>query len=778
MKKTFIFAAIAAFAIFSCSRKEITEETVVPEDQPKAETRAGVSRYQKGRAVVTFDDNMLSLIEEDLKEGKLATKSSSLNSAMKALGVTSYHRVFPDAGEYEERTRREGMHRFYMVTFDQETQVTKALDEFEAVPGVLKAEGVLKAKRRAAVNDTHYSKQWHLKNSGGASYLKAGADINVEEVWKNYTTGNENVIVSVVDGGVALNHTDLADNAIAAGSNGSKNFVKNNYNIEVDDHGTHVAGTIAAITNNGKGVAGVAGGDYANGVKGCKVMSCEIFNDDEYDDNNGSDETISNAIKWGADHGALISQNSWGYYADVDDNGYISNKEYNDLKNLVVPSILTAAIEYFNKYAGCDNAGNQKAGSMMKGGVVIFAAGNENIDIDPICMQCDVVAVGAFGPTGKKASYSNYGSWVDIAGPGGDSDINYSSSSTIYSLAPSNKYAYMEGTSMACPHISGVAALIVSKFGGQGFTREALINRLIAGADDTYFGASSTIGPKVDALGSMKLGGENHAPTIAVDASAPTSFKSWETVKIALTVTDEDGDKCTVSASNASGAESILEEKGAFWLVINALNAEPGTFTTTLTATDTFGATGTVDFAYTIQPNQAPVVVKPFANIISGAVGQIFNFDITAYFNDPDGEPLTYKFNLNDNQIAHCNVSNNTLYVTSLDFGSTEIEVSAKDARGLTATSKFILLVRDGDSNGIDAYPNPVINNLYIRTGENEESTEVRLVSETGSVVYNKTSVFSAFNPLHIDMSACAPGVYKLTVKFGGNTYKKTITKR
>ena len=57
MKKTFIFAAIAAFAIFSCSRKEITEETVVPEDQPKAETRAGVSRYQKGRAVVTFDDS-------------------------------------------------------------------------------------------------------------------------------------------------------------------------------------------------------------------------------------------------------------------------------------------------------------------------------------------------------------------------------------------------------------------------------------------------------------------------------------------------------------------------------------------------------------------------------------------------------------------------------------------------------------------------------------------------------------------------------------------------
>ena len=393
MKKIFYSIVLAAFAVVACSKQELQEDdAVIPQAQPQ--TRAGESRFQAGRVIVKFDDAMLALVEEDFTAGKVATKSMSLNNAMDNLGIVSYTRVFPDAGEFEERTRREGLHRYYMVTFDKQTKVTKAMDEFEAIPGVTMVEGVMKARRRAAVNDTHYSKQWHLYNKGGSSSFTAGADINVEGVWASYTTGNPNVIVSVVDGGVALNHDDLADNAVPAGPNGSKNFVKNNYNVEVDDHGTHVAGTIAAITNNGKGVAGVAGGDYAKGEKGCKVMSCEIFNDDEYDDNNGSDDVCAAAIKWGADHGALISQNSWGYYADTNDDGKVSTQEYNALKNTNVPKVIKDAINYFVKYAGCDNSGNQLPNSMMKGGVVFFASGNEDIDIDPICTQCDVVAVG------------------------------------------------------------------------------------------------------------------------------------------------------------------------------------------------------------------------------------------------------------------------------------------------------------------------------------------------------------------------------------------------
>ena len=778
MKKIFYSIVLAAFAVVGCSKQELEiEETVEAQVQPQ--TRAGASRFQAGRMIVKFDDTMLSLVEEDLSAGKIATKSMPLNAAMDELGIVSYTRVFPDAGEYEERTRREGLHRYYMVVFDKNTKVTKAMDQFEAIPGVIKTEGVMKVRRRAIFNDPYYSKQWHYSNPG-ANGFKAGADINVEEVWKNYTTGNQNVIVSVVDGGVDLNHPDLADNAIPAGSNGSKNFVKNNYNIEIDTHGTHVAGTIAAISNNNKGVVGIAGGDFANGVKGCKVMSCQIFNDDEHDDNNGSDATCSNAIKWGADHGAVISQNSWGYYADTDDDGYISTQEYNDLKNLELPSMLKDAISYFIKYAGCDNKGNQLANSMMKGGIVFFAAGNDDIDIDPICMQSDAIAVGSFGPSGKKASYSNYGDWVDIAAPGGDSDINYSSSSTVLSLYPNSRYGYLEGTSMACPHVSGVAALIISYYGGQGFTNTSLKNKILKGAKKDYITGKKYIGPKLDALGSMSLPADNHAPVVSVDASATTQIKAWQTVDILVNVTDQDGDECTLESSNNNGAESIKVEKGLFYLTITAPKAPVAdTYTTTLTATDVYGDLSTVDFTYTILPNNPPVVKKEFPNIISGSIGQIFSFDIQEYFSDPDGETLSnFRFNVSDSKVAHVNVSNNTLYVTSLDYGLTSIEVRAADALGATATTSFKMLVRDGDGSGVDAYPNPVVKTLYVRTGEEKLDTAVKVVSATGSVVYDKVEKFSAFEPLQIDMSKCAPGVYSLTVTLNGTTHTKTIVKK
>lgn len=777
MKKIFYTIALVAFAVAACSKQELLEDdAVIPQEQ--SQTRAGASMFQAGRVIVKFDDAMLALVEEDFTAGKVATKSMSLNNAMDNLGIVSYTRVFPDAGEFEERTRREGLHRYYMVSFDKQIKVTKAMDEFEAIPGVTMVEGVMKARRRAAVNDTHYGKQWHLYNKGGSSAFKFGADINVEGVWKNYTTGNPNVIVSVVDGGVALAHDDLADNAVPAGANGSKNFVKNNYNIEIDSHGTHVAGTIAAITNNGKGVAGVAGGDYANNVKGCKVMSCQIFNDDDYDDNNGSDDVCAAAIKWGADHGAVISQNSWGYYADTNDDGKVSTQEYNALKNTNVPKVIKDAINYFVKYAGCDNSGNQLPNSMMKGGVVFFAAGNEDIDIDPICTQCDVLAVGAFGPSGQKSSYSNWGDWVDIAAPGGDSDVNNSYSSTIYSIAPNNKYAYMEGTSMACPHVSGVAALIVSKYGGQGFTNTMLRNRLLRGAKEGYFSGSKNIGPKIDALASIELSADNHAPVITVDPSAVTQIKAWQTVDILLNVTDQDGDAVTVTSSNENGGESIKKADGAYYLTINAVAAGAGTYTTTLTATDVYDDFTTVEFTYTVLENNPPVANKGFANIISSAIGQIFSFNIDDYFTDADEEPLTYKFVMDDPKVAHCNVSNNTLYVTSLDYGLTSVAITATDALGKSVTSNFKMLVRDGDGTGVDAYPNPVVRTLYVRTGTEEVPTAVKVVSSTGSVVYDAVSTFSAFNPLQIDMSGCAPGVYNLSVTLNGTTHTKTIVKR
>lgn len=908
-----ITAALAVIAAFSCTKEElvqepaqVTEKTVQDSSEP---TFTGA--YLNGTVIVRFNDEMIDLIENDINEGKVVTKSMALNNALDELGIVHIERLYPEAGEYEAATRESGLHRYYKVVYNRNNAITKAVGEFSAIPGVESVEVPRKIRLRS-VNDPNYSKQWHFYNNGSGSYRTAGADINVEPVWENYTTGDERVIVEVVDGGIALTHTDLADNAVAAGSNGSYNFVNSNTTITADDHGTHVAGTIAAITNNGKGVAGIAGGDYANGKKGCKVMSCQIFKGNS----GASDLNTGKAIKWGVEHGAVISQNSWGYYADENDDGTVSNAEYNSLKNTTVPSYIKDAIDYFVKYAGCDvTTGNQKSGSMMKGGIVFFAAGNEDIDIDPICQQCDVVAVGSFGPTGKKADYSNYGDWVDLAAPGGDSYVGYTSASNIYSLAPNNQYAYMEGTSMACPHASGVAALVVSYYGGDGFTNTELKERLIKGATTDIVTPNQKIGPKLDALGAITYdytgggsgsGGEGgdppvvvtnppaavaeysaeaksnsiqfswkvtadydgnacakyvvyasksslsgvdpknpgsavkaktvnvtsgasvgtamstsiteldfsteyHVSIVAIDSKStyselaaektvttpvnnppvitigevPAQIRAWQTVTIPVSVVEPDGHTFTVTYKSGSSADSFeTVSTGSYNIKVNAPKAKAGSYTATVTATDYYKKAASQEVTYTVLENNPPKKIKDFDNIISKTVGEVFKFNVAGYFTDPDEEPLTYTVTVSDAGIVDCNVYDGELTVVVRSYGQTTVNVKAADYFGKNVVASFGVLVRepktgsDAGEEDVDSYPNPVVSELYVRTGATDAPAEVKVISATGSVVFNQTCTFSAFNPLKIDMTGCAPGVYTLEVTYEGRTYKRPIVKR
>ena len=478
----------------SCAKETTVEESKETERyETEAETDQSIVQ---GETIVRFSDEMVSLIEDDLNQGKIVTRSMGLNQALDEIGITSVRRLFPEAGEYEPRTRREGLHKWYIVNFRTDVPQTRASAELGSVPGIEYVESHRKAVT-GSFNDPDYSKQWGYINP-------KGYDINVLPVWNCYTAGDPKVIVAVVDEGVDITHGDLAANC----SKVNYSSISYSGTVVAGSHGTHVAGTVAAVNNNGAGVCGVAGGDAARGEKGVTIMSCEILREitsgGKKSYRNGSSAV---AIKWAADHGAVICQNSWAYTYDRDGNGFLDRNELADALAGKVSASDKIAIDYFIKYAGCDNDGNQLADSPMKGGLVVFAAGNDNITNGVPANYEPVIAVGAIDANGNKASYSNYGSFVDIAAPG----------SSIYSTVPGGKYGYLSGTSMACPHVSGAAALLVSCLGGPGFTCDELKERLLA--TKRKDAVPSTIGGLMDVMGALTYG-QDFVPKEATDLKA------------------------------------------------------------------------------------------------------------------------------------------------------------------------------------------------------------------------------------------------------------------
>lgn len=389
-------------------------------------------------------------------DGYVITGKANLDNALFGCKATEITRVFkPLNNAYEAKHQKHGLHLWYEVKFDKAVQVGLALQEFEGIIEVQVSEPVYEktnigysstAEKRVvplsgAPDDTQFGNQWHYDNTGQTGGT-AGADISLLDAW-GIETGNNQVIVAVTDGGIDVVHEDLAANMWVNIDEIPGNGIDDDNNGFVDDingygfgddtgsipaglHGTHVGGTVAAVSNNGIGVSGVAGGDGSG--DGVRLMSLAAF---------GAVSTgnFEGTYVYAADNGAVISQNSWGYTAAG-----------------VFEQVVLDAIDYFIAEAGFDALGNPNG--PMQGGLVVFAAGNDGSFADFYPGFYDpVFAVGGTDHTDDQYTSSNRGPWVDVAAPA----VN------VLSTFPNNQYGLLTGTSMACPHVSGLAGLIVSR---------------------------------------------------------------------------------------------------------------------------------------------------------------------------------------------------------------------------------------------------------------------------------------------------------------------------
>ena len=540
--KRIIYAIFATVALIGCTA-DLEDQTVSVKKSSVSDKILNASEgAEPGVILVRFNAVAESRLAEcATRSGATRTGISGVDAVLDSVEGFAVEPIFVVTDKNREKVYEAGLHLWYELRFDNESNIDNVATELAKVAEVERVQfsrnayGIRRPKNgnkkqaqsltrisspkpSTPFNDPYFSFQWGLDNKGVGSTVgtwndienlpdpNVESDVNAIPAW-NLCKGDPSIVVAVLDEGVMYSHEDLRDNMWVNGveltgrrdvdddGNGyvddiyGYNFTNDtadiSWNVKTDrgsdcGHGTHVAGIISAVNNNMLGISSIAGG--SGNQDGVRIMSAQILTGGA----STSERRIAKAMQYAADNGAHIMQCSWGIISGEADDPDAKYAPKSDSRYRYDYSVEADAIDYFIENGGSEDG-------PIDGGLAIFAAGNDEAGLPGYPSAYEpCISVASMGPGLHPTYYTNYGKGTDIIAPGGDS---FYINGAILSTVPKEycevatqlvHYDMMEGTSMACPMVSGVAALGLSyaKQLGKRYTADEFRSILLSATND------------------------------------------------------------------------------------------------------------------------------------------------------------------------------------------------------------------------------------------------------------------------------------------------------